>query len=381
MIIFARIYHIIRMERNLRIIISGGGTGGHIFPAISIANAIKQLEPTANILFVGALGRMEMQRVPDAGYDIKGLPVCGFDRKHLWKNIKVLYKLWQSRRLAKAIIKEFKPDAAVGVGGYASGPTLNQCASLGVPYLIQEQNSYAGVTNKLLAKRASKICVAYEGMDRFFPSDKIILTGNPVRQNILQNNISKADARKAFQLDSEKKTILIIGGSLGARTINESILQHLSDIRNSDVQFIWQTGKVYKEAIAKRLEGEEPLANLHVTDFISDMASAYAAADMVISRAGASSISEFCLLGMPVILVPSPNVAEDHQTKNALALVNKQAAVCVKDAEAPEKLINTALSIVNDESKLNELHQNILGMALKNSAERIAEEVLKIAKQ
>lgn len=381
MIIFARIYHIIRMERNLRIIISGGGTGGHIFPAISITNAIKQLEPTANILFVGALGRMEMQRVPDAGYDIKGLPVCGFDRKHLWKNIKVLYKLWQSRRLAKAIIKEFKPNAAVGVGGYASGPTLNQCASLGVPYLIQEQNSYAGVTNKLLAKRASKICVAYEGMDRFFPSDKIILTGNPVRQNILQNNISKADARKAFQLDPEKKTILIIGGSLGARTINESILQHLSDIRNSDVQFIWQTGKVYKEAIAKRLEGEEPLANLHVTDFISDMASAYAAADMVISRAGASSISEFCLLGMPVILVPSPNVAEDHQTKNALALVNKQAAVYVKDAEAPEKLINTALSIVNDESKLNELHQNILGMALKNSAERIAEEVLKIAKQ
>lgn len=381
MIIFARIYHINRMERNLRIIISGGGTGGHIFPAISIANAIKQLEPTANILFVGALGRMEMQRVPDAGYDIKGLPVCGFDRKHLWKNIKVLYKLWQSRRLAKAIIKEFKPNAAVGVGGYASGPTLNQCASLGVPYLIQEQNSYAGVTNKLLAKRASKICVAYEGMDRFFPSEKIILTGNPVRQNILQNNISKADARKAFQLDPEKKTILIIGGSLGARTINESILQHLSDIRNSDVQFIWQTGKVYKEAIAKRLKGEEPLANLHVTDFISDMASAYAAADMVISRAGASSISEFCLLGMPVILVPSPNVAEDHQTKNALALVNKQAAVYVKDAEAPEKLINTALSIVNDESKLNELHQNILGMALKNSAERIAEEVLKIAKQ
>ena len=381
MIIFARIYHIIRMERNLRIIISGGGTGGHIFPAISIANAIKQLEPTANILFVGALGRMEMQRVPDAGYDIKGLPICGFDRKHLWKNIKVLYKLWQSRRLAKAIIKDFKPNAAVGVGGYASGPTLNQCASLGVPYLIQEQNSYAGVTNKLLAKRASKICVAYEGMDRFFPSDKIILTGNPVRQNILQNNISKADARKAFQLDPEKKTILIIGGSLGAHTINESILQHLSDIRNSDVQFIWQTGKVYKEAIAKRLEGEEPLANLHVTDFISDMASAYAAADMVISRAGASSISEFCLLGMPVILVPSPNVAEDHQTKNALALVNKQAAVYVKDAEAPKKLINTALSIVNDESKLNELHQNILGMALKNSAERIAEEVLKIAKQ
>ena len=368
------------MERNLRIIISGGGTGGHIFPAISIANAIKQLEPTANILFVGALGRMEMQRVPDAGYDIKGLPVCGFDRKHLWKNIKVLYKLWQSRRLAKAIIKEFKPNAAVGVGGYASGPTLNQCASLGVPYLIQEQNSYAGVTNKLLAKRASKICVAYEDMNRFFPNDKIILTGNPVRQNILQNNISKADARKAFQLDPEKKTILIIGGSLGARTINESILQHLSEIRNSDVQFIWQTGKVYKEAIAKRLEGEEPLANLHVTDFISDMASAYAAADMVISRAGASSISEFCLLGMPVILVPSPNVAEDHQTKNALALVNKQAAVYVKDAEAPDTLLPLALKVIADDSKLKSLSENVKKMGLKNSADIIADEVLKLIK-
>ena len=368
------------MERNLRIIISGGGTGGHIFPAISIANAIKQLEPTANILFVGALGRMEMQRVPDAGYDIKGLPVCGFDRKHLWKNIKVLYKLWQSRRLAKAIIKEFKPNAAVGVGGYASGPTLNQCASLGVPYLIQEQNSYAGVTNKLLAKRASKICVAYEGMDRFFPSDKIILTGNPVRQNILQNNISKADARKAFQLDPEKKTILIIGGSLGARTINESILQHLSDIRNSDVQFIWQTGKVYIEAIAKRLEGEEPLANLHVTDFISDMASAYAAADMVISRAGASSISEFQLIGKPVILVPSPNVAEDHQTKNAMALVNKDAALCVKDVDAPNTLIKLALETITNDEKLASLSENVKKMGLKNSAEIIADEVIKLIK-
>ena len=369
------------MDKELRIIISGGGTGGHIFPAVSIANAIKAKHPDAKILFVGALGRMEMQRVPAAGYEIKGLPIKGFDRAHILKNFEVLYKLWKSLRMARQIIKDFKPQVAVGVGGYASGATLYSCAKMGIPCLIQEQNSYAGVTNKLLAKRVKKICVAYEGMQRFFPADKIIMTGNPVRQNVLNTPLSIEEARESLGLKSDKKTILLVGGSLGARTINRSIMEHLDLVANTDVQFIWQTGKVYKEAIAKRLEGEEPLANLHVTDFISDMASAYAAADMVISRAGASSISEFCLLGMPVILVPSPNVAEDHQTKNALALVNKQAAVYVKDAEAPEKLINTALSIVNDESKLNELHQNILGMALKNSAERIAEEVLKIAKQ
>ena len=301
------------MEKELRVIISGGGTGGHIFPAVSIANAIKVIRPDAKILFVGALGRMEMQRVPAAGYEIKGLPICGFDRKNLLKNIKVLYKIWKSQRMAKQIIKDFKPLVAVGVGGYASGPTLNKAAAMGIPCLIQEQNSYAGVTNKLLAKKAAKICVAYEGMERFFPAEKIILTGNPVRQALLDTSITREDAIKELGLNPSKKVILLVGGSLGARTINESVLQHLDIVKAADVQFIWQTGKFYSEEIAKRLQGVN-LPNLKVTDFISDMGTAYKAADLVISRAGASSISEFCLIGKPVILVPSPNVAEDHQT-------------------------------------------------------------------
>ena len=291
------------MEKELRVIISGGGTGGHIFPAVSIANAVKALRPDAKILFVGALGRMEMQRVPAAGYEIKGLPICGFDRKNLLKNFKVLYKIWKSQRMAKQIIKDFKPQVAVGVGGYASGPTLNKAAAMGVPCLIQEQNSYAGVTNKLLAKKAAKICVAYEGMERFFPADKIILTGNPVRQALLDTTITREEAIKTFGLDPAKKTILLVGGSLGARTINESVLQHLDLVKGTDVQFIWQTGKYYSAEIAKRLEGQN-IPNLVVTDFITDMGAAYKAADLVISRAGASSISEFCLIGKPVILVP-----------------------------------------------------------------------------
>lgn len=295
------------MNNELRIIISGGGTGGHIFPAVSIANAIKAKHPEAKILFVGALGRMEMQRVPDAGYEIKGLPICGFDRKHLLKNISVLFKIWKSQRMAKKIIKDFQPMAAVGVGGYASGPTLNVCASKGIPCLIQEQNSYAGVTNKLLAKKADKICVAYEGMERFFPADKIIMTGNPVRQNVLDNKMTKEEARQQFGLQPNKKTILLVGGSLGARTINESVLSHLEVIEKSDIQFIWQTGKYYSASIQEQLKGKE-IPNLKVLDFISDMGAAYRAADLVISRAGASSISEFCLIGKPVILVPSPNV-------------------------------------------------------------------------
>ena len=257
------------MDSNLRIIISGGGTGGHIFPAISIANAIKAKHPDAQILFVGALGRMEMQRVPAAGYEIKGLPICGFDRKHLLKNIAVLFKIWKSQHMAKKIIKDFKPMAAVGVGGYASGPTLNQCAAMGIPCLIQEQNSYAGVTNKLLAKKASKICVAYEGMDRFFPADKIIMTGNPVRQNVLQTEITKEEARKAFGLEPDKKTILVVGGSLGARTVNESIINHLDMVENADVQIIWQTGKYYNKAIMDTLAQHKPIKNLKVMDFIS----------------------------------------------------------------------------------------------------------------
>ena len=356
------------MNNELRIIISGGGTGGHIFPAVSIANAIKAKYPEAKILFVGALGRMEMQRVPAAGYEIKGLPICGFDRKHLFKNIAVLFKIWKSQRMAKKIINDFKPMAAVGVGGYASGPTLNVCASKGIPCLIQEQNSYAGVTNKLLAKKADRICVAYEGMERFFPADKIIMTGNPVRQNVLETTVTVEEARKQFGLAPEKRTILLVGGSLGARTINESVLQNLDKIAKSDIQFIWQTGKYYKASIAEQMKGKE-LPNLKIMDFISDMGAAYKAADLVISRAGASSISEFCLIGKPVILVPSPNVAEDHQTKNAMALVNKDAAIYVKDCEAPGILIDKAINTVTDIQKLNSLSENIKKLGLKNSAD------------
>ena len=363
---------------ELRVIISGGGTGGHIFPAVSIANAIKALRPDAKILFVGALGRMEMQRVPAAGYEIKGLPIQGFDRKNLLKNIKVLYKIWQSQRMAKKIIKDFRPQVAVGVGGYASGPTLNKAAAMGIPCLIQEQNSYAGVTNKLLAKKAEKICVAYEGMERFFPAEKIILTGNPVRQALLDTTITREDAVRSFGLDPEKKTILLVGGSLGARTINESMLRHLDLIKDSGLQFIWQTGKYYSAEIAERLKGQD-LPNLKVTDFITDMGSAYRVADLVISRAGASSISEFCLIGKPVILVPSPNVAEDHQTKNALALSTRDAAIYIKDAEAPEILLQTAIDTVNDDAKLKSLSENVLKLALPDSANIIAKEVINLA--
>ncbi len=368
------------MNNELRIIISGGGTGGHIFPAVSIANAIKAKYPDAKILFVGALGRMEMQRVPAAGYEIKGLPICGFDRKHLLKNIAVLFRIWKSQRMAKKIIKDFKPMVAVGVGGYASGPTLNVCASKGIPCLIQEQNSYAGVTNKLLAKKAMKICVAYDGMDRFFPADKIVKTGNPVRQNVLETSITKEDARTHFELAPNKKTILLVGGSLGARTINESVLGNLDKIAASNLQFIWQTGKYYHTAITEELKGKN-IPNLKVLDFIGDMGAAYEASDLVISRAGASSISEFCLIGKPVILVPSPNVAEDHQTKNAMALVNKDAAIYVKDSEAPTILIDKAIEIANDEQKLDTLSANIKKLGLKNSADVIADEVVKLARK
>ena len=374
-----------------RIIISGGGTGGHIFPAVSIANAIKELRPDAEILFVGAEGRMEMQRVPDAGYKIIGLPVAGFDRKHLWKNFAVLVKLARSQWKARNIIKQFRPQVAVGVGGYASGPTLKTAGMMGVPTLIQEQNSYAGVTNKLLAKKACKICVAYEGMEKFFPAEKIIMTGNPVRQNLLGHSISREEAVRYLDLDPAKKTILILGGSLGARTINQTLTAGLDIIRkNPDIQFIWQTGKIYIEQVRDAITtttGEavhhphiSALPNLYVTDFIRDMANAYAAADLVISRAGAGSISEFCLLHKPVILVPSPNVAEDHQTKNALALVDKDAAIYVKDAEAKEKLLSVALETVKDNEKLKALSNNIAKLALPDSATVIAKEVLKLIK-
>lgn len=365
---------------NIRVIISGGGTGGHIFPAVSIANAIREKQPDAEILFVGAEGRMEMQRVPAAGYEIKGLPVAGFDRKHLWRNVSVVIKLLRSRIMARRIIKAFRPMVAVGVGGYASGPTLDVAGKMGIPTLLQEQNSYAGVTNKLLAKNARRICVAYDGMERFFPADRILFTGNPVRQNLLHITLTRQEAAQQMGLDPAKRTVLIVGGSLGARSMNESVLQQLELIlQQTDVQFVWQTGKYYSEAIAQQLKERTCPSNLHVMDFISDMAVAYAAADLVVSRAGAGSISEFCLLGKPVILVPSPNVAEDHQTKNAMALVQKDAALYVPDAEAPDNLLPTAISTVKNSKKLQALSQNILRLARPNAASDIADEVIRLA--
>lgn len=368
------------MTEPLRIIISGGGTGGHIFPAVSIANAIREISPSAEILFVGAEGRMEMQRVPAAGYEIKGLPVAGFDRKHLWRNVSVLIKLMKSRRLARKIVSEFRPQVAVGVGGYASGPTLDVAQKMGIPTLLQEQNSYAGVTNKLLAKKAKRICVAYEGMERFFPAEAIMMTGNPVRQNLLHAHHTREEAIAAMGLDPAKRTVLLIGGSLGARTLNDSVLENLSLIRQQKhIQFVWQTGKYYSKSIAERLAEQRCPENLKVMDFISNMDVAYAAADLVISRAGAGSISEFCLLGKPVILVPSPNVAEDHQTKNAMALVQKDAALFVADAEAPRTLIPLAVNTVNDAAKLASLSENVKKLAMPNAAEVIAREVIKLA--
>lgn len=368
------------MNDELRVIISGGGTGGHIFPAVSIANEIKAKRPDAKILFVGAEGRMEMQRVPAAGYPIKGLPIAGFNRKNLLKNIPVLFKILESRRMARRILRDFRPQVAVGVGGYASGPTLNVAESMGIPTLLQEQNSYAGVTNKLLAKKARKICVAYDGMSRFFPADKILFTGNPVRQNLLEGTVQKDDAVRSFGLVPGKRTILVIGGSLGARTLNESILGNLPLVKQqNNVQFVWQTGKYYSSAIKEELDRRGCPDNLKVMDFIADMKQAYAAADLVISRAGAGSISEFCLLGKPVILVPSPNVAEDHQTKNALALVQKNAALYVPDAEARRSLLPLAINTVGDHEKLESLSRNIIQLARPNAASDIADEVIKLA--
>ena len=368
------------MKKEYRIIISGGGTGGHIFPALSIADAIKAKHPDAKILFVGADNRMEMQRVPDAGYEIVGLPIAGFDRKNMLNNIKVLWKIFKSQRMAKKIIKEFAPHAAVGVGGYASGPTLKMAASMGIPTLIQEQNSYAGVTNKILSKHAKMICVAYDGMERFFPKEKIILTGNPVRKNLLDMRGSRKEAMKTMGLDENRKCVLIVGGSLGARSINEGIIANIEKIRaNSDIQFIWQTGKLYFEEMKKRADELGKPKNLTITDFVSNMASALSAADIVVSRAGAGSISEFALLGKAVILVPSPNVSEDHQTKNAMALVDKDAAIYVADANVKEELIDKAVETVHDRMKIELLETNILKMGKPDAASEIADEVLRLA--
>ena len=355
----------------MRYLISGGGTGGHIFPAVSIANALKELDPEAKILFVGALGRMEMERVPQAGYEIIGLPVRGFNRSQPWKNVSVLMDLAKSIKQVRKIIREFKPNVGVGVGGYASGAAMWAAAKMGIPILLQEQNGFAGVTNKILKDKAAKICVSYEGMERFFPADKIILTGNPVRQNLTEGKKKK---------DSGEKTLLIIGGSLGARTINEAIKAALPQLSKADIHVVWQTGKIYYEKCKAAWVAAGSPKNIECLDFLSDMPDRYAQADLVISRAGASSISELCLLGKPAILVPSPNVAEDHQTHNALALVNKNAAVLVRDAEAAEKLIPTALELIKDEKRLKTLHTNVLKLAQKDSAKRIAEEVIALAK-
>lgn len=367
-------------KKSYRIIISGGGTGGHIFPALSIADAIRSKQPDAQILFVGADNRMEMQRVPEAGYRILGLPIAGFDRKHLWRNLKVLWLIMKSQRMAKKIIKDFKPQVAVGVGGYASGPTLKMAAKMNIPTLIQEQNSYAGVTNKILSRKAKIICVAYDGMERFFPYEKIKITGNPVRSSLLAMQNNRDDAMKAMKLDSSKRCVLIVGGSLGARSMNESVLANLNLIEaNPDIQFVWQTGKYYFEEMKNRIEKSGKPQNIIITDFVSDMANALNAADLVVSRAGAGSISEFALLGKPVILVPSPNVSEDHQTKNAMALVNKGAAIHIPDIKAKEELLPTTIAIVNDDNKLKTLSENIRDLAKPNAAQVIAEEVLILA--
>ena len=357
-------------------LISGGGTGGHIFPAISIANALRKADPQCKILFVGALGRMEMERVPQAGYDIIGLPVRGFDRKHPLRNIPVIIDLLKSMHQVKKVIRDFRPDAGIGVGGYASGAAMKTAARMGIPILLQEQNGFAGVTNKMLRKDATAICVAYDGMERFFPKEKIILTGNPVRQNLEGGD--KTEAASYFHLQPNKKTLLIIGGSLGAHTINESIIPALPTLQEAGIQVIWQTGKMYYTKCKQAADSVHP-GWLVCTDFLSRMDLAYALADVVISRAGASSISELCLLGKPCILVPSPNVAEDHQTHNAMALTEKHAAILVRDAEAQESLIPTALSLINNEEKLQTLHSNILKLGQHNSAERIANEVIRIA--
>lgn len=367
------------MTKDVRVIISGGGTGGHIFPAVSIANAIKEKLPTAEILFVGAEGRMEMEKVPAAGYSIIGLPIQGLYRSLTLKNIKVIAKAISSLGKAKKIIKDFKPDIAIGVGGYASGPLLWQASSMGIPTLIQEQNSYAGVTNKLLAKKASKICVAYQNMDRFFPADRIIYTGNPVRQNLLDGVNKKEEGYKHFGLDPMKKTILVVGGSLGARTINESLKLGLEKIASDkNIQVIWQTGKFYIEDIKKSVsEMGIDTANLYISDFIPNMDLAYSIADLVVSRAGASSISELSLLKKACILVPSPNVSEDHQRKNAMALVEKDAAIMITDDKSREELVDSMLALVKNEEQLNSLRNNITSFACPSAAEQIAIEVFK----
>lgn len=359
-------------KRNYRILISGGGTGGHIFPALSIANALRRKDSDTEILFVGAENRMEMERVPAAGYEIIGLPVCGFDRRRPWRNFKVLFQLWKSMHKARHILRDFNPDIAVGVGGYASGPMLKAAQKKGIPTLIQEQNSYAGVTNKLLAKGATSICVAYEGMERFFPAGKIMLTGNPVRADILSCELTQEQAKEKLGFDPQRRLVLVMGGSLGARTINNSIADALEEIIASGASVLWQTGKFYIEDCALKAAGHK---NVKATAFISEMNIAYRAADIIVSRAGASTISELQLIGLPAILVPSPNVAEDHQRKNAQALVNKNAAVMLLDSECHDNITNAVISLLDNEAGRIKMSENLKAMALPDADKIIADKI------
>ena len=365
--------------RPLRVLISGGGTGGHIFPALSIANAIEREMPGTEILFVGAENRMEMKRVPDAGYEIIGLPVAGFDRKHLWRNFGVLLKLWKSLRLARRVVRTFKPDIAIGVGGYASGPTLKTAQRAGVPTLLQEQNSYAGVTNKLLAAKAKAICVAYPGMERFFPSDRIVMTGNPVRKAILEPGVSQSEAKEKLGFKPDKALVLVTGGSLGAGTLNNVMLKVIADgsAAKVDFQILWQCGGAHIDRCREAV-GDQLPENVILTDFVSDMAVAYRAADLVVARAGAGTISELELLGKPSILVPSPNVAEDHQRHNAEALADRGAADMVLDADAAERLWTDIQTIVENPDTPQLLSENISKLALHDSDKLIVGQVRKI---
>jgi UDP-N-acetylglucosamine--N-acetylmuramyl-(pentapeptide) pyrophosphoryl-undecaprenol N-acetylglucosamine transferase len=366
--------------KKLRVIVSGGGTGGHIFPAVSIANEIRERLPETEILFVGALGKMEMERVPAAGYRIVGLPVVGFPRKPSLKMLTFFWKLFQSMRLANKVIADFKPDVAIGVGGFASGPVLKAAVRKGVPAVLQEQNSYAGVTNKLLSSKVNKICVAYPNMERYFPAEKIVITGNPIRKNLIEGVVNKTDAYEYFKLNADKPVVLLVGGSLGARTLNESVMANLELIRQSDAQVVWQTGSYYYQEMLERLGNNCP-KNLQAMEFVSRMDLAYTVADVVISRAGAGTISELCLLGKPSVLVPSPNVAEDHQTKNALALVDNQAALLIKDADSKEQLWPETFKLLNDKMKLNSLSENIKKLAKPNAATEIVDVILGVVER
>ena len=357
-------------NKQIKILISGGGTGGHIFPALSIANAMRRRLPDCEILFVGALGRMEMERVPAAGYRIEGLPVAGFDRKRLWRNFGVLLKLWKSMRKARRIVADFAPDAAVGVGGYASGPVLKEAQKRGIPTLIQEQNSYAGVTNKLLAPHATAICTAYEGMERFFPADRITLTGNPVRKELTQCSLTQAEAKKNLGFDPERPLIFVTGGSLGARTVNDAVAAMLPQLRQENTQLLWQTGRLYEQECMAKASGYD---DVKASAFIADMATAYRAADLVVARAGAGTISELQLLGKAAILIPSPNVAEDHQRRNAEALSERGAALMLLDSDAVERLGDMALKLVNDKAKLAKLAEAAGSMAMNGSDDKIAD--------